>query len=172
MGLRRARPELAQPVGASALDALGAALEAARGDFASSQVELAADNLHVLGRTLRRIAAGEDARHVFAQTRPAHRASDRLRRSAIAAAYWRALAEGLAAGLPDLQAKHAAVEHAQQHFVDEQITAARVLRVARTYRDVWLRVLEIEHAKGRGPDVAPVRAYLKRHSNRAKVPVG
>jgi hypothetical protein len=137
----------APPKFAGALDAFGAALEAATGDTGSTQIELDVYNLRALGSALRRIAAGEDARHVFAQTRPGHRASERLRNSTVAGVYWQTLAEGLAADLSDLEAKSAATARAQAHFDGERITAARVERVARTYRDVWMRVFETQHAK-------------------------
>jgi hypothetical protein len=99
--------------------------------------------------------------------------------------YWRTLAEELAAGHADLAAKRAANKRARTYFRDKRISEQSVERISRAhynirdttgaivgrgnYRDFWLGALEIEHRKRRGPDIAPVRAYLKRHSKRGSL---
>lgn len=79
-GKRRVKPE-----GYGALDKLGQALAAADGVYASATVPIAAVDVQALGKALRRIAKGEDARHLFAQIVTPGRQSASQEQAAVAA---------------------------------------------------------------------------------------
>jgi hypothetical protein len=159
-----------RPEGFGALDFIGKALEAAQGDdLGPGAVNLSTMDLRALGRSLRRVAAGEDARHVFAQTRDGYTTFERLRRGTIAHLYWRTLAEVLATGdVTEREAKRLAIARAQKQFPDRDLDAASIVRYASTHRASCMMMLEHTHRVGKGPNPAALHAYLAKHSRKGK----
>ena len=170
-GNREAVPERNPPEGAGALDFFGKALEAATGGPSTATVAISVRDVQALGRALRRVAAGEDARHVFAQTRAGYDLRERQRKGTIALLYWRTLAELLEAGrVSEREAKRQAITRAQRRFPRRTIDDASVAKYARAHRDLCLMMLEVFHKQGKGPSLAPLRRYLARHSHKGRDP--
>jgi hypothetical protein len=159
-----------RPEGAGALDFLGRSLEATQGDpLGPGTVNVSAADLRALGRALRRVASGEDARHVFAQTRAGYATFQRQRKGTIAYLYWRTLAEVLAAGaVSEGDAKRQAIARAQRQFPHSGIDGRTVTRYARALRVPIMQALDCFERSGQGPDLAALRAYLARHSRQGR----
>jgi hypothetical protein len=153
------------PFNAGALDRLGGILEAATGDDARAAVEIAHFDIQSLGTALRRVAGGEDARHVFGQNKAGHRPNQRLRIQHIVHVFYRTLAAELAAGKTDGQARRTAIAAAQR-VPGGKIKTDTVKRYASMHQDATLAYLKDMHRIGNGPDLAPLLAYLARLTNR------
>jgi hypothetical protein len=156
-------PTYVRPENAGTLNRFGEILEAASGDLESCTIALSAADVQALGRALRRVAAGEDARHVFAQKKVGHRQDERHRKQTIAILYWQTFAERLANGMSPEQAKREAVDRARRHFTDKKINGATVTRYARTLRGPVLEFLDLRHRSGHGPGTETLRKHLDKH---------
>lgn len=139
-------------------------LEAARGEpLERGDVDLCTRDLQKLGKALRRIAAGEDARHVFRQVRRRGKQDDRIRNQTVAWLYLLTLAQQLADGAPERTAVARATARARRQFPDKKIDAATVRRYAREFRDGILTTLQHMERTGTGPATAPLLAHLAKH---------
>lgn len=183
-GNREEGPQYVRPEGWAALGWFGKTLEAATGETAyeyfqkglrgerqrPATVNVTATDLHALGKALRRVAAGEDARHVFGQAKVGHRQDDRPRKQTIAYLYWYTLAQALNDGASDRDAKAAAVDRARRQFSRPQIDAATVVRYATAQRAVLMPRLEFQARHHQGPKLDALRAYLAKHTRRGRLP--
>lgn len=120
---RRVKPPPSHRAG---LVGLGRLLKEAEGDrYSPAAVPVTAETLHALGDALLRIARGEDARHVFAQTATRGRQSRALEQQQIGAAYWLELLKG--------STESAAVARAANHFPEMKLTRATVRQYAKPH---------------------------------------
>lgn len=154
-----------RPQGWAALDWLGQALEQSQPDGKVTRVSVAAIDLQALGRSLRRIAGGEDARHVFAQSKVGHRQDDNPTNQAIAMIYWATLAQLLHDGtMSEPAAKREAIARAQRRYPRKTLDAATVTRYARKWRDKLMPLLNHMESTGQGPNLSALRKHLAKHS--------
>lgn len=177
-------PRHTRPESWAALEAFGRELEAAEGETplavwmnslllkqpaAPSTVAVMASDLHALGRALRRIAAGEDARHVFGQAKVGHRQDATPQQQRLALIYYRTLAQQLEAGeVNERAAKKAAIGAARKLAPD--VDEATVPRYAQKHRDAVWPLLEATAKSGQGPKLKALKAYLAKHSRQGRMP--
>ena len=157
-------PHYRRPQNFFQLEWIAKQLESTRGEPNDrGEVDLAAGDLRILGQALRRIAGGEDARHIFGQRATRGAQDDRVRNQTVAFVYLHQLASGLAAGASERQAVRSAAERAQRKFPDKKLDAATVRRYATKYRDGILTTLRhMEHA-GIGPALDALKQHLEKH---------
>jgi hypothetical protein len=156
-------PRYVRPDSPGALNRFGEILESATGDMATTAIELSVHDVQALGSALRRIAAGEDARHVFAQNKVGHRPGERLRKQTIGRAYYRALAEHLNSGAKETVAKRAAQRAGMAAGSDKPVDVKTIERYAHEHQTAILAYMDDLHRIGSGPSTRKLRAHLQKH---------